>query len=181
MPRKYDDDAVQLCLGLYLKFAGQQHERIEAEMRKTYPGWSVQNLYTRGLGTNHKQGWVDKYGWDEVLKLKLATNGKAAATSAEKLFLEIEAQRERLKVALEAQGANADRDLVYQHRDYCTLSINALSRLEAAGDNFAGFVAMWERLCAWLPSISPAATRELLAVAEEVLRMAQNEFKSEGK
>ncbi len=181
MPRKYDDQAVHRCFDLYLRFNGQQHARLEAEMRRVYPGWSVQNLYTRGTGANLKVGWIEKYGWADALKLKLATTGKAAATSAEKLFLEIEATRERIKAALDAQGASADRDLVYQHRDYCKLSIDALTRLEAAGDNFDGFVAMWERLCAWLPEISPAATRELLAVSEEVLSKAQSEWKSEVK
>lgn len=181
MPRKYDDEAVQRCFDLYLKFNGQQHERIEAEMRKVYPGWSVQNLYTRGKGANLKIGWIEKYGWEGALTLKLATSGRGAATSAEKLFLEIEAARERIKTALDAQGAGTDRDLVYQHRDYCKLSIDALARLEAAGDNFDSFVAMWERLCAWLPELSPTATRELLAVSEEVLRKAQSELKSERK
>jgi hypothetical protein len=40
---------------------------------------------------------------------------------------------------------------------------------------------MWERLCAWLPELSPAATRELLSVSEEVLNKAQSEFKQEGR
>lgn len=176
MPKKYDDKAVETCFQLYLRFNGQHHDQIEAEMRKVYPGWSKQNLFTRG----DKIGWSEKYGWQKALELKIATNGKAAATSGEKLFLEIEQVRERIKAALDAQGGT-DRDLVYQHRDFCKLSIDALARLEAARDNFETFVAMWERLCAWLPEISLAATRELLAVSERVLHKAQDEFKSEGR
>ena len=180
MPLKYDDKAVEKCFGHYLRFNGQQHDLIESEMRKEYPGWSKQNLYTRGKDTNRKTGWVEKYGWDEALKLKVATSGKAASTSAEKLFLEIEATRERIKASLDAQGG-LDRDLVYQHRDYCKLSIDALTRMEAARDNLDNFVSMWERLCAWLPEISLEATRALLAVGEEVLARAQAEFKSGGR
>lgn len=178
MPRTYNEEAVEKCFQLYLRFNGQQHERIQEEMRKDYPGWSAQNLYTRGRGEHQKTGWIEKFGWEAALKLKLASSEKGAATSAESLFLEIEATRKRIKEALDAAGV-ADRDLVYQHRDYCKLSVDALSRLEAARDNLAGFVTFWERLCSWLPAISLTATRELLAVGEEILAKAQSEYGSQ--
>ncbi|MET0646392.1 MAG: hypothetical protein ABW208_07200 [Pyrinomonadaceae bacterium] len=176
MPKKYTDEAVESCFKLYLRFHGQQHDKIEEEMRKAgWVGWSKQNLYTRGKDKNLKVGWIERYGWEHALKLKLSTSDKAAGTSAEVLFLEIEATRKRIKETLDAGGV-LERDLVYQHRDFCKLSIDALARLEAARDNLSNFVAFWERLCAWLPEISPAATRELLAVAEEVLAKAQSEY-----
>lgn len=176
MPRKYTNEAVETCFRFYLIFNGQQHDRIEADMRKEgFLNWSKQNLYTRGKGRNLKVGWIEKYGWEHALKLKLSTSQKAAGTSAEVLFLEIEATRKRIKETLDAGGV-LERDLVYQHRDFCKLSIDALARLEAARDNLSNFVGVWERLCAWLPEISLAATRELLAVAEEVLAKAQSEY-----
>ena len=176
MPKKYTDEAVENCFKLYLRFHGQQHDKIEEEMRKAgWVGWSKQNLYTRGKDTNLKVGWIERYGWEHALKLKLSTSTQAAGTSAEVLFLEIVATRKRIKETLDAGGV-LERDLVYQHRDFCKLSIDALARLEAARDNFAGFVTFWERLCALLPEISQAATRELLAVAEEVLAKAQLEY-----
>lgn len=176
MPRKYTNEAVETCFRLYLLYNGQQHDRIEAEMRKAgFSNWSKQNLYTRGKDANLKVGWIERYGWEHALRLKLSASETAAATSAETLFLEIEATRKRIKGALDAGGV-LERDLVYQHRDFCKLSIDALARLEAARDNLSNFVAFWERLCAWLPEISPAVTRELLAVAEEVLAKAQSEY-----
>jgi hypothetical protein len=175
MPRTYNDEAIEKCAKLYLKFHGQQHERIEAEMRKVWPGWSKQNLYTRGKGANLKVGWIEKFGWEEALRLKVATTARQVSTSAETLFLEIEGVRERLKAALDAQGGT-DRDLVYQHRDYCKLSIDAMARLDAGGDNLNSFVAMWERVMTWLPEISLSATHALLEVAEAVLERAKVEF-----
>lgn len=177
MPATYSDEAIEKCAQLYLKFHGQQHDRIEAEMRKTWPGWSKQNLKTRGQGENLKIGWVEKFGWEEALRVKLLCTGRQAATSAENLFLEIEGVRERLKAALDAQGGT-DRDLVYQHRDYCKLSIDAMARLDAGGDNLSSFVAMWEQLTTWLPEISLPAAQALFAVAEAVLERARSEYKS---
>lgn len=37
MPRKYTDEAVEACFQLYLRFHGQQHDKIEEQMRKA--GW----------------------------------------------------------------------------------------------------------------------------------------------
>lgn len=175
MPRTYSDEAIEKCAQLYLKFHGQQHERIEAEMRKTWPGWSKQNLHTRGKGKNSKIGWIEKFGWEAALKLKVSTSARQAATSAEKLFLEIEQTRERLKQALDAQGGS-DRDLVYQHRDYCKLSIDALARLEQAGDNMGMFSLMYERLLEWLGALSAPALAELVKVTDAVTERARAHY-----
>lgn len=176
MPRKYPEEAQEYCFRLYLKYNGAQHDRIEAEMQRAgWTAWTKQNLYTRGRGANQKVGWIERFGWDEALKLKVQTSGRAAQTSAEKLFLEIESQRERIKAALDAQGGT-DRDLVYQHRDYCKLSVEALQKLEAARDNFDGFVAMYERLLEWLGEISQPALSELLKANEGVTERARRHY-----
>jgi hypothetical protein len=164
MPRSYPDEAIQDCQRLYLKFNGQQHDRIEAEMRKTWPGWSKQNLYTRGKGPNQKIGWIDKYGWDAALKLHLAARSEGSLTEAEQLFQEISEIRRKVFEQLKAAGAMAGRDLIYQHRDYTKLSIDALSKIHGAGNTLDSFVAMWERLLDWLQVISPKALAELLTV-----------------
>ncbi len=175
MPVKYSEEAIERCFQLYLKHHGQQHDRIEAEMRKLWPSWSKQNLYTRGKGKNRKDGWIERYGWDAALKLKLSTTARQAATSAEKLFLEIEQQRERLNEALATRGST-DKDLVYQHRDYCKLSIDALARLESAGDNMDAFVAMYERLLEWLGELSTTALAEVVKVGEAITDRARRHY-----
>lgn len=175
MPRTYNEEAVEKAFNLYLKFNGANHELIEREMRKVYPGWSKQNLYTRGVAANLKIGWIEKFGWDKALKLKVATSGRAAQTSAERLFLEIEQARATIKANLDAQGGT-DRDLVYQHRDYCKLSMDALSKLEAARDSFDGFVAMYERLMEWLGEINPQVLGELVQATDAVTERARKHY-----
>lgn len=176
MGARYSSEAVQRCLELYLQFNGGQHERIQTEMRKEWPGWSLKNLHNRGKGKNLRQGWIELYGFDRALTIKIATSGEGAATSAELLFLEIELVRRRLAKEMAAKGAQAEKDLVYQHRDYCKLSIDALARLEAARDNLAGFAKLWEQLLIWLPSISEKAHRELLKVSETIIERARLEY-----
>ncbi|HZT60993.1 MAG TPA: hypothetical protein VFA21_20480 [Pyrinomonadaceae bacterium] len=175
MPHRYSTEAIEHCLSLYLRFNGQSHDLIEAEMRKTWPGWSRQNLCTRGKGKNLKLGWIERYGWEEALRQKIASSGRRASTSAEALYNEIEQVRQRIKAQLDAVGS-VDRDLVYQHRDYCKLSIDAMARLEAARDNLVGFVAFWENLLEWLPAISMQAAHELLTVSEKVIERARAEY-----
>lgn len=175
MPKTYNEEAVETAFKLYLRFNGASHDLIESEMRKVFPGWSKQNLYTRGRDANLKIGWIEKFGWDKALKLKVATSGRAAQTSAERLFLEIEQARERIKGQLDAQGGT-DRDLVYQHRDYCKLSMDALAKLESARDNFNGFVAMYERLLDWLGEINPQVLADLVKETDKLTHRARAHY-----
>lgn len=178
MPRPYSAEAIEECQRLYLRFNGQHHDRIESKMRRTWPGWSKQNLYTRGAGANLKIGWIEKYGWEEALKLHLASRPEGTLTSAEKVFNEIEEIRRKIYEQIKTVGAT-DRDLIYQHRDYSKLSIDALNKINGAGHTFDGFVAMWERLLDWLPEISEKALTELLQCSDAVIEKAVAEYGKE--
>lgn len=181
MPKMYNEEAVETAFKLYLRFNGASHDLIESEMRKAgYGNWSRQNLYTRGKDSNLKIGWIERFGWEKALRLKVATSGRAAQTSAERLFLEIEQARERIKGQLDAQGGT-DRDLVYQHRDYCKLSMDALSKLEAARDSFDGFVAMYERLLEWLGEVNPQALSALVGCTDKVTERARRHYGGRAK
>lgn len=171
MPTSYPPEAIEQCLRLYLKYNGQQHTRIEKEMRRTWPGWSKQNLYSRG----EKIGWIDKYGWEEALRLHLAQQPEARRTAADKIFSEIDEIRKKIFGQIKVAGARADRDLIYQHRDYTKLSIDALNKI-GEGHNLDSFIAMWEGLLDWLPSISPKALTELLKVDNLILEKAALEY-----
>lgn len=171
MPRSYPTEAVKECFDLYLKHNGQQHDLIEAEMRRRWPGWSKQNLYSRG----DKIGWIDRYGWEKAHKLKLAAGAQAATTSAETLFSEIEAIRKRLKGEIDAAGV-LNRDLIYQHHNYCQLSANLLARRDAARDDLQSFVAAWERLLGWAAEIAPRLASDLINVSGQVMERARAEY-----
>ena len=142
---------------LYLLFNGQQHERIERAMRKQWPGWVKQNLYTRGSGRAEKIGWIDKYGFNAALKMHLATRPEKLRTSAEQAFHEIEEIRKRLYEEIKKLGAQSNSNLIYQHRDYSKLFMDAEAKLHGATNTLEDFVAMWERLLEWLPAISAEA------------------------
>lgn len=172
MPRSYPPEAIEQCLQLYLRFNGGQYDRIEKEMRRTWPGWSRQNLTTRG----DKLGWIDKYQWERALKEKIAAAASTqAVTEEQSLFIEISQARKRLHEMIVA-GQGKDRDVVYQHLAYCRLSVQALAKLKGAGLTFDSFVAFWEQLLDWLPELSPEAASALLSVADELLDRARTEY-----
>jgi len=176
MAARYDEEAIQKCLRLYLKFNGQQHERIEQEMRKVYPGWRRSYLYTRGQGRNQKIGWVDKFGWEKALALHLAQKPTAALNSAQQLVNEIEGVRTQLYQRIKAQGSNVEKELLQLHRDYSRLSIEALTKVEAARDTLSGWVSFWERLLDWMPDIDFRAAKALVKFNKEILAKAEEEF-----
>jgi hypothetical protein len=171
MPVKYGPDVIKFCLDLYLRFNGQSFDRIEKEMRKQWPNWSRQNLVTRG----QKIGWIEQYGWEKALEIKIASAESIALTESEVLFKEICDQRRRIKGWLDSAGV-ADKDLTYQHRDYCKLTIEALNKIEASRDNLEAFTAMWERLMDWLHDIDPKAEKVLLGVSDAVIERAKAEY-----
>lgn len=183
MPRKYDHAAVEMCFELYLRFNGQHYDRIETEMRRVYPGWSKDNLVTRGT----REGWPDKYGWGAALERKLLAASKVSGTSsAEKLLLEVEEVRGVIKNAIDAHGST-DTDLIWQHRAYCQLTTDALARLDAGKDNFEAFCVMMERLMGIAGSLpgerGKRLVRELNNVYDDVINSARklygekNEFR----
>jgi len=176
MAARYDEEAIQKCLRLYLKFNGGQHERIEQEMRKVYPGWRRAYLYTRGQGRHQKLGWIDLYGWEKALVLHLAEKPTATLNSAQQLVNEIEEIRKLLHTRIKTQGANVEKELLQLHRDYSRLSIEALTKVEAARDTLGAWVMFWEKLLDWLPDIDMRAARHLVKFNEAIIARAEEEF-----
>lgn len=161
---------------LYLKYNGGQHERIEQEMRKVYPGWQRAYLYTRGQGANQKLGWIDKYNWEKGLAQHLAQKPTAVLNSAQQLVAEIEEIRKLLYERIKAQGANADKELIQAHRDYSRLSIEALTKVEAARDTLGAWVVFWEKLLDWMPDIDFKTAKALSKLSEQIIAKAEAEF-----
>lgn len=166
--KPYPPESIEFCLQLYLKFNGQQFDRIEAEMQRRWPTWQKKNLLDYG----NRQGWITRYGWKDALQAKLAASAKAGLTGAEALYLDIREQRESLSLKIKTATPKPDRDLIYQHRDYCRLEIEALAKLTEARNRLADFVIFWEALLEWLPTISRKAWRELVDVSDQVLEQA---------
>ena len=177
MAARYDEQAIQTCLRLYLKYNGEQHQRIEQEMRKAgYAGWQRSYLYTRGVGKNQKEGWIEKYHFEKALEIHLAQKPTAVLNSAQQLVNEIETIRKKLAVRIDSQGTNVDKELLQFHRDYSRLSIESLTKVEAARDTLGAWVVFWEKLLAWLPDIDIKAARHLVKLSDQIIAKAEEEF-----
>lgn len=144
MPRKYDQQCLDDAKRLYIKHSGQNFVQIEKEMRRKWPGWQKQNLIGRGPD---KPGWIEKYGWEAALRLKLQADQLTTLSSAQRLAQEIE----NMRVALYEKASTdpTDKDFVNGHRAYSDLSIKALERIDAARHTLEGFVEFFEAFCGW--------------------------------
>jgi hypothetical protein len=144
MPRKYDHQCVEDAKRLYMKYSGQNFGKIETEMRRKWPGWQKQNLIGRGAD---KPGWIEKYGWEAALKLKLQADQLTTLSAAQRLAQEIENMR--MALYEKASADPTDKDFVAGHRNYAALSIQALERIDAARHTLDGFVEFYEAFCDW--------------------------------
>lgn len=174
---QYGPEAIEKCLTLYLRFNGQQHERIEQEMRKAgYANWQRQYLYTRGHGQHEKIGWIEKYGWEKALELHLAQKPTAALNSAQQLVIETDTIRKMLYDRVRAQGAAFDKETLQFHRDYSRLAIEALTKIAEAKDTLGAWVNFWERLLGWMPDIDLPAAKLLVKHSAAIIEKAEEEF-----
>lgn len=136
MPR-YDSEAIDTCLELYLRYNGGQQDAIQRGMHEAgYVNFSKSNI----------SKWAKERNWKDALKIKIALSAEGTTTSAELLFLELERVRRQLYTRLTSKNVKAERDLIYQYRDIAKLCVEALARLEAARDNYAGFAKFWQDL-----------------------------------
>jgi hypothetical protein len=175
MPNKVHPDQIKDAFELYLQFNGERFDLIETEMRKK--GWTTfgkQNLLPKGKDENFREGWIQKYGWENALKIKIATLGTLAMTSAESLMHEVETIRKALFIELEAN--KLDKDKLYLHDKYVARSIDILAELNDARDNHGNFILFLERLCGVAPQISPDLAKAIVDAKDGLLSWAESEF-----
>ncbi|HEV7698650.1 MAG TPA: hypothetical protein VGO43_00330, partial [Pyrinomonadaceae bacterium] len=116
-PRKFHPDELKLAFNLFIDHNGQRFDLIEKEMhRQGWTSFRKDCLKSKGLGENHREGLIEKHGWDKALQVHIATAGTLAKTSAESLLGEVEALRKLIYLDLVATGVGkAGKDLIYQH------------------------------------------------------------------
>lgn len=167
------------AFSLYLKYGGERHDLIEREMHEAgYVGFKQNKLRDRGKGKNHRDGWVNKFGWDHALKKHLegvATN-QIASTSGEKLLIEVEFIREAIFEAIKFKGAANSKDLVWQHKKYVDSSVDILKQLNDARDNYGNFVFFLKHLVTSAVTISPALAKELCDAEDAIIEWAERKF-----
>lgn len=179
--RVISKEEISACFDLYLMHNGERHDLIEKEMHRL--GWTAfrkEILKSKGFGPNRRDGWIDTYGWQKSLELKIATANTAAATSAESLLYEVETIRKKIFIELEAGGVGkAGKDLIYQHDKYVQRSIDIMAKLDDAQDNYANLVFFIKWLAKTAPRINPNFARAFCEVEEALIEAAESEFVTE--
>ena len=177
MPKSYTNDAIEKCRELYCKYGGKNVEAIEREMKKSgWPLWTKANLFDRGKygSKNWREGWIDKYGFDNSLRIfneKLVTK---VNSDEQDLYIGIKTVRERLgKVAL---LDNASKDDLAKYRDFCKLEIEARRNLNLTKDNFETFVSGYEKLLTWAGSIDEQLAKLLVKYGDQFAELAKAHY-----
>jgi len=173
-------ETIKDAFALYLKYNGERFDLIEEEMHRLgWEGFRKQILFNRGKGENYRDGWIDRFGWKNALKVHLAQAATIAATSAESLLAENEAIRKAAYMEIQEQGVRANKDLVYQHNLYTQNCIKILDKLAEARDNYANFTFFLNHLLRAATHISPALAKELCDAEEPLIEWAEKEFVTE--
>jgi len=178
MAAQYPLDAIRQCLRFYLDHNGQQHDLIEKKMQKAgWSGWKKQNLYDRGKGKQTRLGWISKYGFEKALRIHLAQLPTPALNDAQKLVQEVGVVRELLYSEIQATAVSkVEKERLQLHRDYCNLTISALTKVEAAKDTLGAWVHFWERLLDWSVDIDIKLARTLKKHSQALIDRAEEEF-----
>lgn len=179
--RQFHKDELKDAFELFLLHNGDRHDLIEKEMhRRGWTSFKKACLKSRGFGENRREGLIEKYGWEKSLAVHIANANTVAVTSAESLLFEVESIRKKLFIEIESQGiGRSGKDAVYQHDKYVNRSIEILSQLERARDNYANFVFFIKHLLAAAPQISPALAKELIEAEDALIEWAEGEFVTE--
>lgn len=165
------------AFALYLKYNGERFDLLEDEMRRM--GWATfrkQVLTNRGKDKNFREGWIDKFGWKNALKLHLAATATASETSAESLLMENETIRKAAFIEIQAGGVRASKEIVWQHNTYTQNCIKILASLDAARDNYQNFVFFLQHLVAAAPGISPDLAKAICEAEDALLDWAEKKF-----
>ena len=176
MPKQTNPETIKDCFALYLKYNGERLDLIEREMNDLgWAGFRKEILFNRGIGKNFREGWIQRFGWQKSLELKIATAGVAAQTSAESLLFEVESIRKKVFMEMQATGVT-NRDLVYQHDKYVQRTTDILASLEKARDNYGNFVFFLQHLLKAASAISPGLAKEICDAEDALLDWAEKEF-----
>lgn len=176
MPKQYPQEAVDLCRSLFCKYGGKNHDQIQAEMQKVYPGWRKKNLYDIDSKDpkNVRLGWITKYGFENSLRLHIEKLTEKVNDDEQDLYLGIKTIRKQLQV--EAIGRNADKDNRREFREYAKIEIEARRNLDLSRDNLETFVSGYEKLVMWLGELDPAAAKMLIKHGEKLAELAQAHY-----
>ena len=177
MAKSYSEEAIELCRRLYCKYGGKNHDAIQREMRAAgYSGWSKINLQNRGREgpRGERMGWVDKYGFDNSLRLHIEKLATSVNNDEQDLYLSIKTLRKRLQG--KALARNPDTKVVSQFRDLAKLEIEARRNLDLSRSNLETFAEAFELIATWAPDIDADLASRFIKSADRFMELAQAHY-----
>jgi hypothetical protein len=171
MPKQYPQNAIDTCLTLYLKYGGKNFDAIEREMRKEWSSWSKQLLHTKGTGKDARLGWIDKYGFENALKIHLENKVENVLDDTNKLYQDIKAIRETL--AKKAKDLEATASDLQNFAKYADLEIKARNLLDLSKSNLETFAEAFELIGEWLREIDPKIAAAYAKHGEKLIEKAE--------
>lgn len=174
---RYNQDAIDLARSLYCKYGGKNLDAVQREMRKAgYPKWTKQTLFDKGREEtpNYRMGWITKYGFDRSLELYNEKLVEQVNDDEQDLYIGIKKVRKELQKKVVSGEANKDE--LYQYRDFCKLEIDARRNLDLSRDNLETFAASYEKILTWSADIDKKLAALLVKHNERFIELAQGHY-----
>lgn len=174
MSTRVDQQQIDECFDLYLKYNGTNFVAIQREMREQ--GWEKFNSQRIRKKINGEYvGWEIEFGWKAALEVKIRNRGKESLTTAESLLFKAETILELLFEKVKTVK-DLDRDTVYQIDKFIGRVESILARLDKARDNYGNFVYFFKQLMAASTKISPSLAKEICDAEDALIDWAEREF-----
>ncbi|MEQ1644348.1 MAG: hypothetical protein ABL959_12955 [Pyrinomonadaceae bacterium] len=175
-------ERIEACRELYIKYRGKKHEQIERDMRELgYPDFHRRVMYRRYENGRAASGWIERYGWDVLVKEALETDHTDPVGFAESHCGEAVPHRqdstkelEPAKRATESRQSLMDR-VVYGDGEASLTAVQhgRAVRIDPAKEEYDEFKQ-------WLISVSPNMTwtaKHQLYIYKRLRRMTEGALK----
>src|SRR5437879_5521977 len=80
--RQKQQQRIEDCRELYLRHGGEDHEQIERDMRAMgHTDFHRRSLYRRFERGSSEAGWIERFGWERLVRDAATSGGSAAMMS----------------------------------------------------------------------------------------------------
>lgn len=172
MSTRYSPDAIELCRKLYCRFGGVNHDAIQREMRKDYPGWSKQLLFDKGNGKDARLGWVTKFGFENSLKLQSQNAIGSVENDDERRYKAVVSLADKYQ----ERALQGDEKAVPLFIKLTDQQIALRSKLDLSSANFETFVESFEQMVKWAGEIDTNLAKLFFKRKDEFIELAATHY-----
>ena len=144
MPKRYGEDAHNLCRKLYCEYGGNANE-VEKGMQEVYPSWRKQNLYDR----DDRLGWITNLNLEKSLKI-YQNNLVTSVENDDERSYQVLVQ---LGQMYEDKALNEDEKAVAVLIKINDQKIAFRNKLDLNSSSFETFVDGFEKVITWAKDI----------------------------